>query len=120
MWTGDDMMLPSNQRQNEYKDILQGVTKEIQTSQFRAVSAINHELVMLYWKIGKVILNNQNREGWGSKFIDNLAVDIKVQFPQITGFSVRNLKYMRKFAREYPDFEFVQVPLAQIQTINKP
>lgn len=65
----------------------------------------------MYWHIGKIILENAE---WGNKFIDNLSIDLKMEFPEITGFSVRNLKYMRKIAQEYPDFEFVQQVVAQI------
>lgn len=65
----------------------------------------------MYWHIGKIILENTQ---WGNKFIDNLSIDLKMEFYEIKGFSVRNLKYMRKFAEEYPDFEFVQEVLAQI------
>lgn len=67
--------------------------------------------MFMYWHIGKIILENTQ---WGNKFIDNLSMDLKMEFPEIKGFSVRNLKYMRKFAEEYPDFEFVQEVLAQI------
>lgn len=66
---------------------------------------------MLYWNIGNVILKNSE---WGNKFIDTLAKDIKGEFPKLKGFSVRNLKYMRKFAELYADFEFVQTVSAQI------
>jgi len=104
-------MLPAN---DEYKHLLKNIKEQIQSSQFRAISTVNRELIVLYWNIGKLILDNQQKDGWGSKFIDNLATDIKLDFPEITGFSVRNLKYMRKFAQEYPDFEFVQAALAQI------
>ena len=66
---------------------------------------------MLYYNIGCVI---NAHKSWGSKFVDNLAQDIKMEFPQSTGYSVRNLKYMAKFARMFPDKEFVQAALAQI------
>lgn len=66
---------------------------------------------MLYYNIGKVI---NEHKSWGSKFIDNLARDIRLSFPDVKGYSVRNLKYMAKFAELYPDEEFVQAPLAQI------
>ncbi|MDL2218471.1 PDDEXK nuclease domain-containing protein [Christensenellaceae bacterium OttesenSCG-928-M15] len=99
---------------DEYKRLLNDIKQQIQSSQFRAISAVNRELILLYWNIGKLILENQQNEGWGSKFIDNLAADIKLDFPEITGFSVRNLKYMRKFALEYSDIEFVQTVSAQI------
>ena len=66
---------------------------------------------MLYYNIGLII--NENK-AWGNKFIENLAKDIKLAFPNSTGYSGRNLKYMAKFAAEYPDGEFVQEVLAQI------
>ena len=66
---------------------------------------------MLYYNIGKVINAHKT---WGSKFIDNLAADIKLSFPNTTGYSARNLKYMAKFAATYPDIEFVQTVSAQI------
>ena len=66
---------------------------------------------MLYYHIGKVI--NEHKT-WGSKFIENLAADIRISFPNVKGYSVRNLKYMAKFAETYPDEEFVQTVSAQI------
>ena len=65
----------------------------------------------MYWQIGKIIVDNSK---WGNKFIENLSMDLKLEFPKITGFSIRNLKYMKKIAEEYPDFEFVQQFVAQI------
>jgi predicted nuclease of restriction endonuclease-like (RecB) superfamily len=69
-------------------------------------------MLYLYHKIGSTILEQQQEHGWGAKIIDNLSSDLKISFPDMTGFSVRNLKYMRKFAQTYP--EFVQGVLAQI------
>ena len=66
---------------------------------------------MLYHSIGCVI---NSHKSWGNKFIENLAQDIKLDFPQSKGYSVRNLKYMAKFAATYPDAEFVQQVVAQI------
>lgn len=96
---------------NSYKEIFDNIKLEILKSQYKAMQAVNKELIFLYWNIGKVILENSK---WGNKFIDNLSIDLKLEFPEITGFSVRNLKYMRKIAEEYPDFEFVQQAVAQI------
>ncbi len=96
---------------NNYQEILAQIKNEIANSQYRAVQAVNKELIYLYWHIGKIILENSE---WGNKYIDNLAIDLKLEFPNIEGFSVRNLKYMKKLASEYPDFEFVQEVLAQI------
>ncbi len=71
-------------------------------------------MLLLYWEIGAAILKNQKKAGWGLKIIDNLSRDPKTAFPDQKGFSARNLKYMRKFAEEYPKIEFVQEVLAQI------
>jgi len=64
--------------------------------------------------IGKSILEMQQNEGWGSKIIDKLSTDLKGAFPEETGFSPRNLKYMRKFAEAWADVEIVQRTVAQI------
>lgn len=96
---------------NKYKKIFENIKDEILKSQYKAMQVVNKELIYMYWHIGKIILENSE---WGNKFIDNLSIDLKLEFPNITGFSVRNLKYMRKLAEDYPNFEFVQEVLAQI------
>lgn len=96
---------------NQYNEIFQNIKNEILSSQYQAMQAINKELIYMYWHIGKIILNNSV---WGNKFIDNLSVDLKLEFPDIKGFSIRNLKNMKKFAEEYQDFEFMQSVTAQI------
>ncbi len=68
----------------------------------------------MYWEIGNAILERQKNEGWGSKVIDRMSYDLKNEFPDMNGFSPRNLKYMRKFARTWTDFEIVQRTVAQI------
>ena len=90
-------------------DELLGVLKErIQRSQVLAATALNQEIISLYWSIGQEILTRQASEGWGTKVIDRLAKDLKREFPAIKGFSTRNLKYMRAFADAYPSLDFVQ------------
>lgn len=71
-------------------------------------------MILMYWHIGKAILSKQGTEGWGTKVIDRLSADLKDAFPEETGFSTRNLKYMRKFAESWADFEIVQRTVAQI------
>lgn len=95
----------------EYKQILENIKQEILKSQYRAMQTVNKELIFMYWHIGKIIVDNSK---WGNKFINNLSIDLKMEFPNIQGFSVRNLKYMKKIAVEYPNFGFVQEVLAQI------
>ena len=80
----------------------------------RAVVSVNRELILLYWQIGGDILARQQTEGWGAKVIDRLSRDLMHEFPDMKGFSVRNLKYMRKFAETYRDASIVQQLAAQI------
>ena len=95
----------------EYFSVIETIKNEIKTAQYRASLSVNRELVLLYYNIGKVI-NKHKR--WGNKFVENLAVDIKLEFPNAKGYSVRNLKYMAKFASTYDDSKFVQMVSAQI------
>ena len=97
-----------------YLALLNGLKQRIRSAQVKAALAVNRELVLLYWQIGREILSRQQQEGWGSKVIDRLAKDLKREFPDIKGFSPRNLKYMRAFAEAYPDGQIVQEALAQI------
>jgi predicted nuclease of restriction endonuclease-like (RecB) superfamily len=71
-------------------------------------------MVLLYWDIGRVILDRQEREGWGAKIIDRLSADLREAYPEMKGLSPRNLKYMRTFAAAWPDRAIVQAPLAQL------
>jgi predicted nuclease of restriction endonuclease-like (RecB) superfamily len=89
------------------------ITNRIKQAQTFAALKVNQEMLQLYWDIGDSILKQQNAKGWGSKVIDFLANDISKAFPDSSGFSVRNLKYMRAFAEAYPSYPIVQVPLAQ-------
>jgi predicted nuclease of restriction endonuclease-like (RecB) superfamily len=98
----------------DYHDFLRELKGRILQAQVRAIISINRELVLLYWQIGRDILNRQQQQGWGAKIIDNLAADLRTAFPEMKGFSPRNLKYMRSFAETYPDEQFVQEVLAQI------
>jgi predicted nuclease of restriction endonuclease-like (RecB) superfamily len=86
----------------EYKAFFKEIKEKILTSQVKAALAVNHELINLYWEIGSKIHLKQKDEGWGAKTIENLANDLKSSFPEMKGFSHRNLKYMVHFAKEYP------------------
>lgn len=96
---------------NEYFDTIASIKSEIQAAQYRAVVSVNRELILLYYHIGQII---NAHKAWGNRFIDNLAADIRREFPGVKGYSVRNLKYMAKFAQTYPDEQFVQQVAAQI------
>ena len=96
---------------SEYLNTVESIKQEIRAAQYRASVSINRDLLLLYHTIGNTI--NEHKT-WGSKFIESLSSDIKLAFPDASGYSVRNLKYMAKFALAYPDEEFVQQPVAQI------
>ena len=97
-----------------YTDWLGELKTQIHEAQQRAAQALNLELVLLYWKIGKAILVRQDKQGWGTKVVDRLAHDLRATFPDMQGFSVRNLKYMRAFALAWPDEVFVQAALHKL------
>lgn len=97
-----------------YADLLTDLKMRIHSARQRAALAVNRELVGLYWQIGRDILIRQSEQGWGAKVIERLAHDLRTAFPEMKGFSPRNLKYMRAFAEAWPDAEFVQAVLAQL------
>lgn len=97
-----------------YSDWLSDLKGRIHSAQQRSTLAVNRELVLLYWQIGRDILSRQSQQGWGTKVIERLAQDLRTAFPDMKGFSPRNLKYMRAFAEAWPDAEFVQGVLAQL------
>lgn len=95
-----------------YAAFVGDLKQKIAAARHRAGLSVNRELVLLYWTIGRDILGRQEREGWGAKVIDRLAGDLGRAFPEMTGLSARNLKYMRAFAEAWPDGEFVQQVVA--------
>ncbi len=97
-----------------YAALLKDIKERVRTAQVRAALAVNRELILLYWSIGRDILDRQKVEGWGTKVIERLAKDLGTEFPGIEGFSPRNLKYMRAFAEAWPEKEFVQQAIAQL------
>ena len=94
--------------------IVQTRCQQIQMQRISVVMKANSSMICLYWTVGKAILEKQEKEGWGTKVIDRMAKDIKEAFPDMSGFSPRNIKYMRKFALCWPDYEVVQRVVAQI------
>lgn len=95
-----------------YAELVTELKQRITEARLRAALSVNRELVLLYWGIGRDILSRQENEGWGTKVIDRLAVDLARAFPEMKGLSARNLKYMRAFAEAWPDLEFVQQVVA--------
>lgn len=99
---------------DSYLNFIEEIKKEIQNQRISVVLNANSSMICLYWNIGKAILQKQEEEGRGAKVIDRMAKDLKDAFPDMSGFSPRNIKYMRKFAECWPDFEIVQQVVAQI------
>ncbi len=97
-----------------YADWLADLKIRIHTAQQRATLAVNRELVLLYWQIGRDILERQAKQGWGAKVIERLGHDLRTAFPDMKGFSRANLMYMRAFADAWPDAEIVQQAVGQL------
>ncbi len=98
----------------EYVTFLDDLKVRIRTAQVRAALSVNRELVLLYWQVGRRILDAQSNEGWGTKLIERLSSDLRLEFPSIKGLSPRNLKYMRAFAEAWPEEAIVQQVVAQL------
>jgi hypothetical protein len=93
---------------SDYHAFLQSIKTRVQQAQLKAVVAVNTELIVLYWQIGREILARQEKEGWGTGVIDRLAKDLHAAFPHMKGFSPRNLGYMKRFAQTYSDESILQ------------
>lgn len=99
---------------SDYIRLLEDLKQRIKQAQLRAVLAVNHEMVMLYWSIGQDILTRQKDEGWGAKVIERLAKDLQHEFPTMKGLSRTNLLYMRAFADAWKSDEIVQRSVGQL------
>ena len=120
---------------NNYQEILKQLKEKIRLARTKVVYSANTQLLEIYWEVGRTILHQQSKEGWGTKVIDRLSNDLRAEFSDMKGLSVRNLKYMRAFAEAYPNFnysvekqlnqikfkssEIVQVPPAQLTKSQK-
>jgi len=97
-----------------YAPFLAHLKTRIRAAQLKAALAVNAELIVLYHSIGRDILARQVQEGWGAQVIDRLSADLRAAFPEMKGFSPRNLRYMRAFAAAWADEAIVQQPVAQL------
>lgn len=96
---------------NEYLELVDNIKGRIKDAQYRALLQVNKELIGLYWDIGNEL--NKNTQ-YGSRFIDNLAKEIKIAMPNLKGYSARNLRYMKKFAKDINDKNFLQTVSAKL------
>ena len=97
-----------------YAELLSSLKERIRAAQIKAALSVNRELMLLYWQIGQEILDRQAKENWGTKVIDRLAADLRREFPDMKGFSSRNLMFMRGFAEAFPDKSIVKQLVSQI------
>ena len=97
-----------------YPDFINALIDKIQKQRISITLNANASMIGMYWSVGNAILKKQDEEGWGTKVIDRISHDIKVAFPDMSGFSPRNIKNMRRFAAEWPDYEIVQQVVAQL------
>ena len=103
-------LLPST-----YAPLLAYLKARVRAAQVKAAVAVNRELILLYWHIGREILRAQKAEGWGTKVVERLAKDLAAEFPEMGGFSFRNLMRMRTFADAYAVLEIVPQAVAQLR-----
>jgi predicted nuclease of restriction endonuclease-like (RecB) superfamily len=98
-----------------YVSVLKNLKSKIRKARIKAAIAVNTELLVLYWEIGNAISQQQQQEGWGTKVIEKLARDLKLEFPDFKGLSLRNLRYMRDFAEAWPCEPIWQPLVAKLQ-----
>ena len=97
-----------------YGAVLEDIKTRIRQAQVAALRAVNRELVNLYWEIGRLIIERQQGESWGKSVVEQLAADIRAEFPGLSGFSARNVWYMRNFYAHYRDNQKLQPLVAEI------
>lgn len=96
----------------DYMKLLDGIKARVRSARLRAAAAGNSELMLLYWNVGRDIMKRQLAQGWGAKVVNRLSGDLMREFPGMSGFSPRNLKYMLAFARNWPDEAIMQQAVA--------
>ena len=97
-----------------YAELLEQVKAQVRRARVSAARAANTELIGLYWRVGRLILDRQDAEGWGTRVIQRLAADLRAEFPGMRGWSRSNLFYMRQFAGSWLDTAIVQQPVGRL------
>ena len=98
----------------DYGATLKAIQQRVRQERTRVILSANTALILLYWDIGRMIVERQTREGWGARVIDRLGRDLRRSFPEMQGFSTRNLQLMRSVAEEYPDAAIVKQLVSQL------
>ncbi|MCP4349904.1 MAG: DUF1016 domain-containing protein [Desulfobacterales bacterium] len=97
-----------------YGNLLNEIKKRIQQAQAKAVLSVNAEMILMYWDIGRIIYNQQQKEGWGTGVITRLSRDIRNELPKQKGFSERNIKFMVQLYKEY-EGSIGKQPVSQLE-----
>ena len=105
----DNLDLPT-----DYAGLLALVKERVRSAQYAALKAVNTELVGLYWDIGRMIVERQDVEGWGKAVVENLAADLRAEFPGVGGFSASNLWRMKGFFEAYQGVEKLALLVREI------
>lgn len=103
---------------HKYTSIIEKLKHKIRQARQQAALTINAQMLNIYWEIGHTIAEQEMSEGWGKKIVETLSKDLKAEFPEIKGFSPRNLRYMRDFALQYPNYLILQEPPAKSEIPN--
>ncbi len=109
MTAARDLVLPSG-----YTDLFAGLKNRVRAARVQAIRTVNTQLIELYWSIGNDVKAQQESQKWGSGVIKKLAEDLRVEFPEMKGFSPRNLQYMTTFAKAWAVTSIAQQPVAQL------
>ncbi len=105
---------PADELPDDYPQLLKCLKAETSSARTRAALAVNTELIGLYWRLGKEIIEREGRQGWGAAVTKRLSSDLRHEFPEMRGLAERNLRYMRDFARAWPDASIWQQPVAKL------
>lgn len=102
-----------------YLLVLNNLKEKIRAARLKAAITVNNLLLWIYWEIGYTINQQENEEGWGAKTVERLAIDLRLEFPDMKGLSTRNLRYMRDFALAFPEFTILQRAVAKLTPDDK-
>lgn len=115
-------MLNINSIDKDYMQLLNQIKQRIRVAQQRAILSANGEMLRMYWDIGRMLHYQQENASWGTKVLERLSADLKNEFPQVKGFSVRNCQFMIQFYKEYnQELTFAKPSVSQSgEAITKP
>jgi predicted nuclease of restriction endonuclease-like (RecB) superfamily len=99
---------------NHYTSFLKDIKNRLKTAQIRAALAANTELIKFYWQLGTDLIKHQESYKWGERFLEQFSHDMRQAFPEMQGFSVRNLQRVRQFSQLYPDLLITPQAVAQL------